>query len=101
MIGGPPDGGSVSENVATTWTVYTDGGVTDKWGTTWTVSDINSSTFGFGIQFENVGDPSDIEVDYMKLAVTYTEGATGRTHRVIGYGRGTTRTETLPFSKGY
>jgi len=91
VVGGTPDGGANQQDLTTSYAVYTAGGTTDNWNTTWTVSDVNNSGFGFGISCENANDPDDLSVDYMKLAVDYTEGASGRTHRVIGYGRGITK----------
>lgn len=47
------------------------GGSSDLWGLTWTPADINSSTFAGNISMTSDGSQGDVEVDYMRVTVTY------------------------------
>lgn len=48
------------------------GGATDLWGTTWTPADVNSSTFGVGLQAQ-MSPLAQALVDHIRVTVYYTE----------------------------
>ncbi len=63
-----------------TWKSY--GGANDLWGGTWLYTDINSSTFGVVVSYNEIGSSADnngsawaqANVDAMKITVFYTTG---------------------------
>lgn len=74
------NGGGTSSNKAGTggglttglsWATY--GGATDLWGTTWTPAEINSTSFGAAVSFQETHDPADssAHVDVMRITVYY------------------------------
>ena len=60
-------------------TVKTYGGAADLWGTTWTPTQVNDSTFGFGLACYNaVGAATrTASIDHIAITVTYTAAAAG------------------------
>ena len=67
---------SITPNVEELMTV---GGSADTWGASLTQSDINSSAFGVELWVESVGYVWTLNVDYVKIDVTYTAGGTTHT----------------------
>ncbi len=50
------------------------GGSSDLWGTTWSASEVNASDFGVVFAYtEQDDDNCDVEVDHIRITVTYTE----------------------------
>lgn len=62
----------------TTPTIKSYGSSTDLWGTTWTVAEINASTFGLHFVAQANTANADIYVDFIRITVYYTAGATQR-----------------------
>lgn len=91
-----PVGGYEVSDLTTTLVFYSIGGATNLWGTTWTVTDINASDFGVYVRVVDGSDPQGetANVDVIRLTVYYTE-ASGTKKRIIGYGNGQTKTETI------
>lgn len=68
--------GTNKANTALDWpaslTVATYGGAADLWGTTWSPADLNSSTFAVFLSVQADANNTDIQVDYVRVTVTYT-----------------------------
>jgi hypothetical protein len=60
----------------TTTAIATYGGSTDLWGTTWTPTEINASTFSVWLSVQADAANTDIQVDFIRITVHYTEGST-------------------------
>jgi predicted porin len=71
--------GSNLADTATDWptttAVATYGGSGNLWGTTWTVAEINASTFAVMLSVQADAANTDIQVDFIRVTVHYTEDA--------------------------
>jgi hypothetical protein len=69
--------GSNLAAAATDWptstAVATYGGSGNLWGTTWTVAEINASTFAVMLSVQADAANTDIQVDFIRVTVHYTE----------------------------
>lgn len=63
-------------------TIATYGGAADTWGTSFTASQINASTFAVMLSVQADAANTDIQVDFVRMTVHYTEiAAPGPAHR--------------------
>jgi len=80
------------QNLTTTLTWETFGGSSDMWGMAGvpTPAEINSGNSGT-VQYGGGNDVGSVFVDAVFIIIYYTDSATGKSHKVIGYGRGIAR----------
>lgn len=55
--------------------VATYGGIADLWSTTWTPTEINAASFAVFLSVQADAANTDIQVDYIRVTVEYTEAA--------------------------
>jgi hypothetical protein len=72
-----PASGDFPPASGTAFQVRNVGGAADTWGRTWTDSEFSNSNFRLRINYLTTGDggASEVAIDYIKLKVYYTAGA--------------------------
>lgn len=77
--GGSSNGTMASDLIAATYTVYTNGSSTDKWliASELTPTNINDSAFAFRFYVAMQAIEQDIQVDFVRITVYYTEASGG------------------------
>ena len=88
--------GNDKADTSTAWpisdTIKTYGSSSDMWGTSLTYSDINDADFGVAISVKSEATESSVFVDYITIAVTWTEAGSSAIKTVQGLAKASIKT---------